>query len=132
MEDVVAKLTIIKVIQHKTPQSGTWLHCFSANSGQASGTANKPNQQFSGTDAEVALDLVLDPVILGDPCRFHIGLDDDQADVCSPQAEDQSDGQFAVTSTGSQLFNAGDDWAYTVFWKASGTAPARVRKGKDN
>jgi hypothetical protein len=122
------KLTITNVIQHKTPQSGTWLHCFQATCGAASGTHNVPDQEHSGDDARVDMNLVLTPVNIGDTCRFHIGLDDDQSDVCSPQAEDQTDGQFVVTSAGSQTFNAGDDWAYTVNWISDAVANATVKK----
>lgn len=113
------RLVITHVIHHKTPQSGTWLHCFRASSGDASGTHNIRNKEYDGDDAKVDMNLVLEPVNLGEQCRFHIGLDDDQADVCSPQAEDQNDGNFAITRAGSQTFNAGDDWAYTVFWTAT-------------
>ena len=126
----MATLTITHVIQHKTPQSGTFLHCFQATVGSASQTHNEKDKEFEGDDARVDMNLVLTPVNLGDACRFHVSLDDDQADVCSPQAEDQSDGQFVVTSTGSQTFNAGDDWSYTVNWKADGAAKATHEKGK--
>jgi hypothetical protein len=114
----MATLTILRVVHHKTPQSGTWLHCFSATVGQASATHNVPDKEHEGDDAAVDMNLVVTPVNLNDQCRFHIGLDDDQGDVCSPQAEDQTDGSFVITQQGSQTFNAGDDWSYTVSWRA--------------
>lgn len=114
----MARLVITHVIHHKTPQSGTWQHCFQANSGIASGTHNLHEKEYEGDDAKVDMNLVLQPVNLGDQCRFHIGLDDDQSDVCSPQAEDQSNGSFSITPTGSQTFDADEDWSYTVFWSA--------------
>jgi len=132
MEAHMATLTIINVIHHKTPQSGTWLHCFTATVGGASATHNVKDQEHSGDDAQVDMNLAVTPVNAGDTCRFHIGLDDDQSDVCSPQAEDQTDGQFVITSSGSQTYNAGDDWSYTVNWRADLPAVMKAthRKGK--
>jgi hypothetical protein len=131
-EHAMAMLTITHVVHHKTPQSGTWLHCFQATCGNASATHNEKDKEYKGDDARVDMNLIITPVNAGDTCRFHIGLDDDQADVCSPQAEDQSDGQFVITSTGSQTYNAGDDWSYTVYWRADVPAAATATHRKGN
>jgi hypothetical protein len=124
----MATLTITHVIYHKTPQSGSWLHCFQATAGNASATHNVRDKEYKGDDARVDMNLVLTPVTVNsDTCRFSIGLDDDQADVCSPQAEDQTSGTFPITSMGSQTYSAGDDWNYTIFWRADEVPPATAR-----
>jgi len=110
-------MIITQVVHHKTPQSGTWLHCFKATSGSASATHNISEDKHKGTDAAVDMQLRLTPVNSGDLCRFSIGLDDDQGDVCSAQAEDQTDGTFSITGSGSQNFSAGDNWNFTIYWR---------------
>jgi hypothetical protein len=112
----MATLTFKKVIHQKPPQSGTWLHCFQASSGNANGTYNEKDKDYEGADATVEMNLSLTPVNLNDKCSFIIRLDDDQDDVCSLQAEDESSGNFIITESRSQNFDAGDDWSYTISW----------------
>jgi hypothetical protein len=115
----MATLTIEKVVHHKTPQSGTWLHCFKARVGQANNVHNIKDKEFKGADAKVEMNLSLVDVNLGDTCDFDIGLDDDQDDVCSTSAEDQTSGSFVITAAGSKNFSPSGDWSYTISWKCS-------------
>ena len=109
-------LVIDKVLVNQTPQSGTWLMCFmaTAESG-ASNTFNIPNQTFSGDGIPIDMNLELPNVKDGEKINFRQNLDDDQADVCANSAEDKSNGEFRVSSSGSQTFNF-DHWSYVVFW----------------
>jgi hypothetical protein len=113
---VTKTLVINKVVVDETPQSGTWLMCFMANAeGGASGTFNVPNRTYSGDGITIDMNLELPNVRDGEKISFRKYLDDDQADVCGNQAEDKSNGDFRVSSSGSQHFSF-DNWEYTVFW----------------
>jgi hypothetical protein len=109
-------LQIDKVVVDRTPQSGTWLMCFMANSESgASGTFNIPNREYSGDGITIDMNLELPNVKDGEKISFRKYLDDDQSDVCGSNAEDKSNGEFRVTSSGSQHFSF-SNWEYTVFW----------------
>ncbi len=112
-------LVITKVIHHKTPQSGTWLHCFEVNVDGRTNTHNIPNKEYEGTNAVVEMNLTMEHCSVGSRPTFKISLDDDQGDVCSPQAEDKTNNEFTISSEGSQNFSAGDNWNYTLYWKLS-------------
>lgn len=109
-------LVIDKVVVDETPQSGTWLMCFMANAESgASNTFNVPNRTYSGDGITIDMNLELPNVRDGEKISFRKYLDDDQADVCGNAAEDKSNGEFRVSSNGSQHFSF-DNWEYTVFW----------------
>ncbi len=109
-------LVIDKVVVDRTPQSGSWLMCFMANSESgASGTFNIPNREYSGDGLPIDMNLELPNVRDGEKVSFRKYLDDDQSDVCGSNAEDKSNGEFRVTSSGSQHYSF-SNWEYTVYW----------------
>ncbi|HKY43029.1 MAG TPA: hypothetical protein VJM50_08025 [Pyrinomonadaceae bacterium] len=110
-------LVIEKVVVDETPQSGTWLMCFMANAeGGSSATFNVPNRTYSGDGITIDMNIEIPNVTDGQKISFRKYLDDDQADVCGNAAEDKSNGEFRVSSSGSQHYSF-DNWEYTVFWR---------------
>ena len=110
-------LVIEKVVVDETPQSGTWLMCFMANAeGGSSATFNVPNRTYSGDGITIDMNIEIPNVTDGQKINFRKYLDDDQADVCGNAAEDKSNGDFRVSSAGSQHYSF-DNWEYTVFWR---------------
>lgn len=109
-------LVIEKVLVNKTPQSGTWLYCLQANGATDRNVFHIPHREYEGDGITIPMNLVIPNVAEGEDINFRMGLDDDEADVCSPQAEDQHTGSFSATSNGSKVFDAGDDWSYSVYW----------------
>jgi hypothetical protein len=109
-------LIIDRLTMHETPQSGTWLFCFMATAGSASGTYHIPDKEYSGDGINIDMGLRLNNVSAGQTCYFRCNLDDDEADVCGDSAEDRSSGSFTANSPGSQSYNPQDDWSYTIYW----------------
>jgi hypothetical protein len=99
-------LVIDDVVVNETPQSGTWLMCFTAQSGDVEATFNEPDREFSGDGIKIRMNLKLSPVSVGDKVDFYMRLDDDQADVCVDSAEDKSSGSF-LAGDGSKQVTAG-------------------------
>jgi hypothetical protein len=108
-------LIIDRMTVHETPQSGTWLFCFTATAGTANAVFHVPHEEYEGDGITISMNLRLSNVTAGQTCHFRCNLDDDEADVCG-DAEDQSSGSFTVTAMGSQVFNPAGDWSYTLFW----------------
>jgi hypothetical protein len=108
-------LVIEKVVVSGTPQSGTWLMCFTAQSGDAEATFNTPDRTFSGDGITIRMNLELGPVTPGDAVDFTMHLDDDQADVCADSAEDKSADSFRA-GTGSKRVNR-DHFNYIVYYR---------------
>ena len=115
---VAAKtLVISRVVMDRTPQSGTWLMCLMANAeGGGSGTFNIPNREYSGDGVNIDMNLEIPNVTDGQKVSFALYLDDDQSDVCGTNAEDKSNGEFRVSSSGSQHYSF-SNWEYTVYWR---------------
>ena len=108
-------LVISHVIVNETPQSGTWLMCFSAEASEAQNTFNEPNRTFSGDGIKIPMNLKLAPASIGEQVEFKMFLDDDQSSVCSDSAEDKSYGSFKA-GTGAKQVNA-DSFNYVVHYR---------------
>lgn len=109
-------LTIDKIVMNKTPNSGTWLFCFTVKQGDNSNTFNEPNVEHKGDGIEINMGLELADVEKGSKVEFDMGLDDDQADVCSPQAEDKCSGSWTVVNKGAVNKNPQGDWSFVIHY----------------
>lgn len=108
-------LVIERVVVNGTPQSGTWLMCFTAQSGDVENTFNAPDRTYSGDGITIRMNLELSPVEVGDTVDFTMHLDDDQADVCADSAEDKSADSFRA-GTGAKRVNR-DNFNYVVHFR---------------
>jgi hypothetical protein len=106
-------LVIDRVLVNETPQSGTWLMCFTAQSGEVENTFNVPDRNYSGDGVTIRMNLQLSPVNAGDKVDFSMYLDDDQSSVCADSAEDKSADSFQAGS-GSKRVNR-DSFNYIVY-----------------
>jgi hypothetical protein len=107
-------LVIDRVVVNRTPQSGTWLMCFTAQAGEIENTFHHPDETYSGDGITIRMNLQLSPVSVGDTVDFSMNLDDDEADVCSSSAEDKSADTFTA-GTGSKRVNR-DNFNYIVYY----------------
>jgi peptidoglycan hydrolase-like protein with peptidoglycan-binding domain len=108
-------LVVDKLVMRDTPQSGTWLFCFTITAGK-SATFHIPNREYEGDNLTIDMGLRLHNVANGANVSFRVHLDDDESDVCSGRAEDQSSGSFRASVRGSQAFAPAGDWHYEIFW----------------
>ena len=109
-------LTVEKIVMNKTPQNGTWLFCFTIKKGDNENTFNIPNHEYNGDGVEIPTNLQLSDVNVGDKVTFEMGLDDDQADVCSGQAEDKCSGSWTVVNRGAKKMNPTPDWQFIIHY----------------
>jgi hypothetical protein len=110
-------LVIDRVLMSSTPQSGTWLYSFDASSGNSGDSFHIPNQEYEGNNLTVPMeDLQLPNITVGDVINFSMRLDDDEEDVTTPRAENQSSSSFIASFSGEQSFRFPDDWIYTIYW----------------
>ncbi len=107
-------LVIDRVVVNGTPQSGTWLMCFTAQAGDVENTFNVPDRTYSGDGITIRMNLQLSPVEVGQKVDFTMHLDDDQADVCADSAEDKSADSFQA-GNGSKRVNR-DNFNYIVYY----------------
>jgi hypothetical protein len=107
-------LVIDKVVVNSTPQSGTWLMCFSAKAGGVENTFNVPDKTYSDDGITIDMALKLSPVSVGTQVNFNMQLDDDQADVCNTSAEDKSADSFTA-GTGAKNVQR-DNFSYVVHY----------------
>ena len=108
-------LIIDNIVMNSTPQSGTWLMCFTAQSGDIENTFNQPDRTFEHDGITIRMNLRLSPVNVGDRVDFSLHLDDDQADVCNDSAEDKSADWFPA-GAGSKRVNR-DSFNYIVNYR---------------
>jgi hypothetical protein len=116
LQTTESTLVIDRLLMGKTPQSGTWLFCFEAVSGESRNIYHVPDNEYEGDPTNIEMGLRLPGVPDGQDVSFRVWLDDDEGDVCSPQAEDENWGSFPATLAGAKAFTAGDNWAYLVYW----------------
>ncbi|WNB73893.1 hypothetical protein [Methylomonas koyamae] len=107
-------LVVDSIVMNSTPQSGTWLFCFTVKKGDNENTFNVPNKEFKDNGITIDTKLELADVNRGDKVQFEMGLDDDQADVCGSKAEDKASGEFTVVSKGSKKVNPRDNWSFII------------------
>ena len=126
----VGTLIVDVVLMKETPQSGTWLFCFSAATGNASNQFHIPNQEYEGENVSIGMGLRLDNVPVNNPVHFRMNLDDDEADVCTDNAEDKSSGSFTASVQGQQFFRPLEDWQYTIYWHMENVTDVKARVTK--
>jgi hypothetical protein len=107
-------LVIDKVVVNKTPQSGTWLMCFTASVADTEASFNVPDKTYSGDGITIQMNLELSPVDIGTTVTFEMNLDDDQADVCSTSAEDKSSDSFKAGAGSKKVVR--DNFNYIVYY----------------
>lgn len=105
-----------KIIHYKTPQSGTWQHCFETNTAGRIETAHE-NREFQGDRVEVPINLQYTSVTPGDWFHFKVRLDDDDPDVCTDRAEDKREGDFQINSPSGKAYFNQDGWEYEIYWE---------------
>ena len=109
-----AILKIDNIVMNSTPQSGTWLICFTIRKGEDENTFNIPHKEYKDDGITIDMGLELPDVSRGDKVQWEIALDDDQADVCGNKAEDKASGELTVVSKGSKRVNARDNWSFII------------------
>jgi len=114
--DEAKALVIDKIVMHKTPQSAGYYLCFDATVGTTTKRFNVPNKAYEGTEVTIPTALAIPNARAEQTCKFVLKLDDAADDECTEEADNSSNGSFAVTSSGSQTFKPEDGWSYTIHW----------------
>lgn len=109
-------LVIDRVLMHKTAHTGPWLFCFEAKSAESRNFFNIPGREYGGDQTNIPMDLRLNKVREGTNIAFLMRLDNVESRVCTPHAVNESSGSFPASISGAQMFYAGDDWAYSIYW----------------
>ncbi len=123
-------LVIDRFTMNETPQTGTWLMCFKIQDADGNeGIFNIPHKEYEGDGIIIEAKNVhlpeddqrveLTDVELGAELTFWIGLDDDQADVCT-DAEDKYSSTIKVKKKGRKSFHPSGDWDFIIsyHWEA--------------
>jgi hypothetical protein len=115
-------LVIDRFNVRETPQCGTWLMCFRVfHPDGTEAEFHVPNYVYEGDGITIeALNhgkkrVELTDVTTGQKLKWWMGLDDDEADVCS-DAEDQCRGDLLVKKKGYKSYHPQDDWDFSIEW----------------
>ena len=109
-------LIIDEIEMADTPQSATWFLCFEAKVENVSRRYYVENKGYEKNQVTIPVALELPMAREGQKCGFKLQLDDVDADVCTDEVDNQSQGEFIVTERGAQAYKPEDNWRYTIRW----------------
>lgn len=104
---LVQDLVISEVRLVDTPQVGSMRACILAECGGRQARYHRAREYPESENVTLPVQLRLRDVHPGEIVRLKVRLDDDEARVCGPEAEDQTTVEFSVGREGLQRFTQG-------------------------